>query len=184
MTGSIDVDFTNSLSKDLSRTNSISAYPDDDVLTFNPDVPITNVGISIPGVTEVGDIGLVVSDSANVIPDTGNPSIPIPDPDYTLPDTSKSLDFTPLKIAGETLTTKFPFSVPFDLVDSIKALNVKPAAPKFTINFDKQYFVGGATIELDFSKFEKLAVIIRWGVMILFTMSLIMISRKIIGGNS
>lgn len=100
-----------------------------------------------------------------------------------LPDSSRSLDFTPFEIVGKTFSSKFPFCIPFDIANSIKTLNVPPNAPKWILNFDSKYFVGGGSVTIDFSMFEKWAVVIRWGIMFLFTMFLMLITRKIMGAN-
>lgn len=107
---------------------------------------------------------------------TGNPI------DTTLPDSTKTLDFTPLQTVG--ISNKFPFCIPFDLYNSIKTLNVSPKAPKWTINFDSRYFKGGGSIDIDFSIFEQWAVVIRWGVLFMFTISLIILTRRVIGGGN
>lgn len=94
-----------------------------------------------------------------------------------------ALNMQPLSLAGATLATKFPFCIPFDLVNSISALNVAAVAPHWVINFDSSYFTGGGQVDIDFAQFEAWAVIIRWGLLIGFSLGLIMITRQIIGGE-
>lgn len=94
-----------------------------------------------------------------------------------------ALNMQPLSLAGATLATKFPFCIPFDLVNSISALNVAAVAPHWIIKFDSAYFTGGGQVDIDFVQFEAWAVIIRWGLLIGFSLGLIMITRQIIGGE-
>lgn len=99
------------------------------------------------------------------------------------PPISVALNFTPLQIAGATVATRFPFSIPFDLVNSFSAFNVAPVAPKWKVDFPSTYFTGGGTFDIDFAMFDSWAVIIRWGELLTFSVGLILISRKMIGGQ-
>ncbi|MGE5629199.1 MAG: hypothetical protein ACM3X7_14020 [Solirubrobacterales bacterium] len=100
------------------------------------------------------------------------------------PPTSIPLDFTPMIAVGSVITTKFPFSIPFDLVNSFSAFNVAAVAPKWTIEFPSNYFIGGGTVVVDFAQFETWAVIIRWFILIIFGVGLIMATRRLMGGSS
>lgn len=93
-----------------------------------------------------------------------------------------SLNLEPLKNLGGVLTSKFPFSIPWDLSNSIQGLKTTPTAPHWVINFPNNYFVGGGTIDIDFSQFQAWANIVRWGLLIAFNVGLIILTRNIIRG--
>lgn len=93
-----------------------------------------------------------------------------------------SLDLSPLKSLGGVLTSKFPFSIPWDLSNAVQGLKATPKAPHWTITFPSNYFIGGGTIDIDFAQFQAWANIVRWGLLIAFNIGLIMLTRTIIRG--
>lgn len=93
-----------------------------------------------------------------------------------------SLDLSPLKSLGGVLTSKFPFSIPWDLSNAVQGLKATPKAPHWTITFPSNYFIGGGTIDIDFAQFQTWANIVRWGLLIAFNIGLIMLTRTIIRG--
>lgn len=76
----------------------------------------------------------------------------------------------------------FPFCVPFDLVRLIKVLHAEPQAPCFetAIKYDKLNI--NVPIKLDLSQFDDAAKVFRLCEVILFILSLILITRNIIRG--
>ena len=90
------------------------------------------------------------------------------------------LDLSRLTIP-QLIATKFPFCIPFDLYNSFAGLaGYGRVAPKWTL----EWTVRGTTaeVEIDFSRFETLAQIVRWGLLIAFNIGLILITRRIIKG--
>ncbi len=106
----------------------------------------------------------------------GTADPPIAEPDNTF-------KYPSFKVPADIIKNKFPFSIPWDLKNAITSLTATPKAPKWTINFDSRYFAGGGQIEIDFAQFEAWAKIVRWGVLIIFNITLILITRKIIGAG-
>lgn len=97
---------------------------------------------------------------------------PQPDP-MELPE-KVELDFSPLQGLG--ITERFPFCLPWDLKRSIEKL-ISPGEPplwEFEILKNK--------IVIDFSQFESLASISRGFFSIIFTISLVVITRRFISG--
>lgn len=82
----------------------------------------------------------------------------------------------------QLLADRFPFSIPFDLYYAIANLAATPAAPDFDINFPASIFGADATMSLDFSIFENLAVVVRWIILLGFVIGLIILTRKLIRG--
>lgn len=76
----------------------------------------------------------------------------------------------------------FPFCVPFDLVRLIKVLHAEPQAPCFetAIKYDKLNI--NVPIKLDLSQFDEAARVFRLCEVILFILSLILVTRNIIRG--
>lgn len=99
---------------------------------------------------------------------TSTPDVPFDYPNYIPP-------------AG--ITTKFPFSIPWDLSNAISGLLVTPQAPVWTIDFPDNIFIGGGQVVLDMSKFEVWAKVIRWGILIMFNVFLILATRRMIGAG-
>lgn len=108
---------------------------------------------------------------------TATESIPIPQ------NPPAEWDYPKWKVPADTLKNKFPFSIPWDLKNAIASLVATPEAPRWTINFDARYFVGGGQIVIDFTQFEPWAKVIRWGLLIIFNLFLILATRKIIGAS-
>lgn len=86
--------------------------------------------------------------------------------------------------SSPTFTTVFPFSLPWDFVRGVKLLGVSPVAPQFEIPFNIPafgLFPGySGSIVLDFSKYDKYFHVVRWFSTVLFVMSLVFISTKIV----
>ncbi|MEW9097380.1 MAG: hypothetical protein AB2417_20090 [Clostridiaceae bacterium] len=85
-----------------------------------------------------------------------------------------SLDFSGFQ--GLALTDKFPFCLPWDLKRSFDILVSPPSAPYFELS------ILDHKIELDFSQFELWASISRTFFSIIFVTTMIISTRKFIGG--
>lgn len=79
-----------------------------------------------------------------------------------------------MKIPANNLSTKFPFSIPFDLYHAVKILSAPPEAPKFTLHFGKTSYV------MDMAMFDPVATVVRWGLSLLFIISLIILTGRVI----
>ena len=127
-------------------------YPDDPVV---PD----------PLIPEMPDL-----EEEDLPPDAGEGDDP-----FAGADEEEKIDWDPLK--GINLHKKFPFCIPWDLYDSFKSFNVQGEPPKWEIKYlDDVEFI------IDFAIFEPWAVIVRWGLLIIFNIGLIIITRNLIRG--
>lgn len=148
----------------------------DDALTSNPDIPMTTTNVQT-GIT-VGNPDFATSTPLEPIV-----AVPPAVPSYDSPGTT-GLDFTPLMMTGSAMTNKFPFSIPFDFVKQLSILDVEPQAPVFDINIPEFLKIGGFIIpfkmKLSFEMFDPIANIIRWGMIIIFDISLIFAIRKLL----
>lgn len=62
-----------------------------------------------------------------------------------------------------SITTKFPFSLPFDIYNIFNLLSAPPQTPKFNIPLDFTSFGGDVyDIEIDLSDFDEIANVVRW----------------------
>lgn len=91
----------------------------------------------------------------------------------------KEFNFKPLYNLGTAFTQAFPFCLPFAFYEMIKCFEADPIAPVFEANIAPKSFEP-FYIRLDFNNFEKLANIIRTLILIIYSVSLILITKKII----
>ncbi|ODA38725.1 hypothetical protein [Desulfosporosinus sp. BG] len=90
-----------------------------------------------------------------------------------------SIDFTKLKITGDLLSSKFPFSLPWDLKNMIATFGAgTPVAPTIPIG------IGTITGEIKLSQFDSLAAAVRVLELFAFNIGLLFGTRKLVGGAS
>lgn len=112
---------------------------------------------------------------------------PVPDPDsggepVIDPETGEKNDNGDLAPYMFDLSKKFPFCVPFDLINCVKILKQKPSAPSFewTLKVDMINFE--YTFHIDLACFEPAAKVCRIMFTLLFIVSLVVITRNMIRG--
>lgn len=83
-----------------------------------------------------------------------------------------------------TITDKFPFCVPFDLIALVKTFNATPEAPKVTVPVVFQSMNYSHDFVFDFSgdDWDKVAAVSRWGILLFFMLGLTLVTRKLIKG--
>lgn len=82
------------------------------------------------------------------------------------------IDFSP--ITNISISDKFPFSIPWDLRDSVEMLASEGKAPKWDVPIVTE------TITIDMAEFEQIASIMRVFNTLLFIVALIMLTRRLI----
>lgn len=105
---------------------------------------------------------------------------PVPGtPPWTNPDTAR-INFAPLQVAGEMLTNKFPFSIPWDIKRQLSIFDITPQTPEFDVNIKVPIFSTDYDMKfrIDFSMFDGLAAMVRWFLIIAFDVALILSLRK------
>lgn len=179
-TGSICVDRT--LPPDITAGNFSGVNPTD--VTFkNPAISGEN-GISIGIPTDLTWDKVVGTTWENTLDVSNSKDTDLPTdkplfPSFDLP-TDVKLDFSPLEIS---LKDRFPFCIPWDLVNSFRMFSSTLETPKFVVNFPKDYLIGGGSFEIDFGKFSEVAAILRYFILIIFVVELIKKTRSLIGGE-
>lgn len=80
------------------------------------------------------------------------------------------------------ISTKFPFSIPFDIYNLFNIFSASPKTPEFDIPLDMTS-VGGAeyNIHVDLSYFDTVANVVRWLLYGVFVAGLILVTNKLIG---
>lgn len=93
--------------------------------------------------------------------------------------TGDALDFSKLQFAASLFTTKFPFSLPWDLQNMITTFGSGTTdAPVLPIG------IGNISTNIDFSKFNSLAAAVRVLELFAFGVGLMFGTRKLLGGAS
>ncbi len=81
----------------------------------------------------------------------------------------------------------FPFCLPWDFVQGMYLFRANSQVPKFDFDIEVPSFLGVPaqhwTWTIDFKDFEELAVITRWGSMVMFIYALILLTGKIVKGG-
>lgn len=152
-----------------------------------PDIKLPNAPHEFPGFTEypkpMPDIEL-----KPINPNPDNGVLPKPEPE---PEDSPGLgipkpppidfNFDPLIQSGWDKV--FPFCLPWDLVNIIKAFDAPSSysgnAPVFLLEFPEEYFGSYASIEINFEKFIPFANIVRFFTFLSFFVGIIVLTRKI-----
>lgn len=83
-----------------------------------------------------------------------------------------------------TISDKFPFCIPFDLVNSFRVLSAEPIEPVFEIPLiiDHENFSFEDSIEIDLTRFDDLLPLIRFFVLLFYMAGLILATRNLIKG--
>lgn len=182
----------NPQSNTWNRTTDGSAYTGG--VTWNPPAIGARAGsVATTANPTLTDGNVVVDGTALVIPTssattvgtstTGTGTVSI-DTSGDAANTA-GLDLTPLQTALGSLTSVFPFSVPWDFSRLFSVLNVTPETPKFTISADKTVSIMGVSIPvnydftLDFSMFDSVAAIGRWALILVFDIAIILALRRL-----
>ncbi len=112
-------------------------------------------------------------------PNNPAPQAPPAIPDAPVPD-DRYIDFEPLKKLPHIFTTKFPFSLPWDLKRGIESLERGQWDRKFQIAACGNYW---PEKEIDISMFDPIAGIARVVFLLVFDFALIFATRRLMGGD-
>jgi hypothetical protein len=144
-------------------------------------VPTVDVNVGTPTLALEGG-NVIATDSTgtkvNVIDES------VPEPDLPIESPNDKIRWNKLAPLISTMKTVFPFSIPWDFYDYFSRFNVTPETPIYNIKADKTIILGGKSIpinfdwQIDFSIFDVVARIIRWGMVICFDIYMITALRK------
>ena len=162
----------------VNPTTGTATYPDGTtVAPGDITIPTTLPPVDVPDGTTVSNPAIPID---TVFPET--PTIPDPPVDET---PSDKLDLSKLKVALGTLTTVFPFSIPWDVGRMFSILDVEPKTPVFKIDVNKTISIAGTSFpikykfDVDFSIFDPIAAIARWGLLFVFDIAIILALRRL-----
>jgi hypothetical protein len=91
------------------------------------------------------------------------------------------IDYTPLQMAGSAITTKFPFSLPWDIANGITGMQGDNSAPTWTIQFPA--CMNNYQMVINLSMFDSIMPAVRGMELILFTFGLVIATRRLLGGD-
>jgi len=155
---------------------------DEGVTSQNPSAVLDGtrpVAVTVPLNPTYDDvIGKTATDTVTTV--TSDTSVvPVPTvPDWTIPGT-KSIDWGPL--SDIQLFDKFPFCLPWDVKNLVAGLVVTPVAPDFKFNISMAALhVPDFSFEVNFSDYQSIVIIIRWGLLLIVTGGLIFGAYKLI----
>ncbi len=129
-----------------------------------------------------------IQTGTDITPDTGTET-PVPDPP---PGTD-----TPIQPGDPTegsrpdardlygvLTTRWPFSLPWDIAYLISLVNAEPVPPRFSFTLPEDF--GGHELEINFDHpaANKLMSIVRWFIVFGFCIGIVLVIRKLYGGST
>jgi hypothetical protein len=153
-----------------------TTYTGDVTWTFP--VPTVGTVAGTPTMTvPISGVGVVELDTGLAIPTTPPPPTGGSDPGR--------IDWSKLKMTAATLTTVFPFSIPWDVGKLFSVLNVPPKTPVFNIDTGTTIKLGNKNIpvnfkfDINFSFLDSIAAIVRWGFILIFDIAIIMALRRL-----
>ena len=91
---------------------------------------------------------------------------------------------SPAKALASSAQSKFPTSIPWDVIAIVKVMSAEPETPKFEIPFVIERWNVNYTIKIDFSKYEKVADLSRNMLTITFLLFLTIQTRNLYGSLS
>lgn len=183
--------FTGSLSAEgglLSGLSASIAHTLVDVAQGMTDDDAVVIGVgAVSGITE-GEMADFIADGIRA--DTLEPSATITATDVidTPVQPYPDIDGLGLPSLGAALTSRFPFCIPWDFVDTVQLLAADPVAPDFSFDLLPQrirdYCHITASTEVRFNmgdpKFSKVGVFCRWGSLISFCFGLAVLTKRMI----
>lgn len=123
----------------------------------------------------LSDFGSTVKTVSDVIP--ASQTVP------TDPPADSKINWEPLKVTGTLFTTKFPFSLPWDILRTFQALLIDdPKMPKWDIKWHDQILHKDFGFTIDLTSYDRIFKIARNFILVALNVGLIMATRKLVGG--
>ena len=149
----------------------------DGIIDISPDGVIT-------GIAE-GTTTVVIGDKSGVLSKTQTLTVAVTveaaggmEP----PGGNDKINWDKLIMAAGLFTTKFPFSVPWDVKRQLDVFNVTPTTPVIDVNVEKfvviEKWVMPLKFKIDFGMFDGLAAVARWFLTIAFDLAIILGLRR------
>lgn len=185
--GTVDIDGTTyDVNGDGTVTIGDNTIPinDDGSVTVdgNPYYPDYDVS-PYPG-TSIGDLITTIINNIDVVDDTTDDDIDDILDNVDAP--AIGVDALDSMLLPKTISTVFPFCLPFDFVRGMKLFAAKPQTPHFEVDLKVPAFLNVPAqtwhFEIDLEQFEPLARITRWLSFISFSFLLIELSARIVKG--
>lgn len=184
--GTVDIDGT---TYDVNGDGTVTI--DDNTIPINDDGSVTvddqpyypDYDLSPYDDPAIKDLLTDILDNIDVVDDTTNDDTFDYD-DVNVP--AIGIDALDSMLLPKTISTVFPFCLPFDFVRGMKLFAAKPQTPHFEVDLKVPAFLNVPAqtwkVVIDLEKFETLAKISRWLSLISFSFLLIQLSVTIVKG--
>lgn len=159
-------------------TNGSPSYAID---TSKSTSPSDLVGTTAATIDQNSKVPVVVP-SATSTPVTASTGTSSTDPSSNFSNPTSGLNFKPLEVALD----KFPFCIPFDMINSLKDLVALPQEPSFTIYFPAEMCAGKPFLKVvklsDYGNWSVIIAVSRWLLSFAWTWFLIIKTRDLVRG--
>jgi len=98
-------------------------------------------------------------------------------------DLTTPVNLEPLRVTGDIFTTRFPFSLPWDLMRSFQLFNDNTFNPVLNINIPKGPILPNLNFNLDLSVWSDIVGYIKALELLIFDITLVLMTRKLLGGG-
>lgn len=98
-------------------------------------------------------------------------------------DLATPINMEPLKLSGEIFTTRFPFSLPWDLMRSFQLFNDDSFSPLINIHIPAGPKLPALNFNIDLSMWTGIVPYVKAIELLLFDISLVLLTRKLLGGG-
>lgn len=143
-------------------------------ITYEQNIPDT--GIDLDTGTEIGWLSNILTTLKNILSRLRDLISSLTNAIDKFFDLSQPINLAPLNMSAVTFTTKFPFSLPWDLLHSFTILGGTGVAPSWDINYM------ATTVSINFDFVDDWIPFIRFMELLIFDVGLIMATRRLLGG--
>jgi len=98
--------------------------------------------------------------------------------DLTIP-----VNMDPLKLSGEIFTTRFPFSLPWDLMRSFQLFNDNTFNPVLNVDIPAGPILPNLNFNIDLSVWSSIVGYVKALELLIFDITLVLVTRKLLGGG-
>lgn len=98
-------------------------------------------------------------------------------------DTTTPINMEPLKLSGEIFTTRFPFSLPWDLMRSFQLFNDNSFNPVLNVNIPAGPILPNMDFNIDLSVWSSIVGYVKALELLIFDITLVLMTRKLLGGG-
>lgn len=98
-------------------------------------------------------------------------------------DLTTPVNLEPLRVTGDIFTTRFPFSLPWDLMRSFQLFNDNTFNPVLNINIPSGPILPNLNFNIDLSVWSNIVGYVKALELLIFDITLVLMTRKLLGGG-